>query len=83
MYCPLECTLKWNERTRAQLHVTTCNNEQDNINKSWIIHKANGQDEALKIKNKLESLEIKLNSLIEKEVEEVLKVKIFKTDVAK
>ena len=54
----------------------TCieNNERDNINKSWTIHKANEQVEALKIENKLKSLEVKLTSLFDKKVEEVLKV---------
>ena len=54
----------------------TCieNNERDNIIKSGTIHKANEQEEALKIENKLESLEVKLISLIDKKVEEFLKV---------
>ena len=60
----------------CMLLCNTCieNNERDNIIKSWTIHKANEQVEALKIENKLESLEVKLTSLIDKKVEEVLKV---------
>ena len=59
----------------CMLLCNTCieNNERDNIIKSWTIHKANEQVEALKIENKLESLEVKLTSLIDKKVE-VLKV---------
>ena len=49
-------------------------NERDNIIKSWTIHKANEQVEAFKIENKLELLEVKLTSLIDKKLEEVLKV---------
>ena len=58
----------------CMLLCNTCieNNERDII-KSWTIHKANEQVEALKIENKLESLEVKLTSLIDKKVE-VLKV---------
>ena len=53
----------------------TCieNNEGDNIIKCGTNHKTNEQVEALKIDNKLESLEVKLTSLIDKKVE-VLKV---------
>ena len=60
----------------CMLLCNTCieNNERDNIIKSWTIHKANEQVEALKIANKLESLALKLTSLIDKKVEEVLKV---------
>ena len=60
----------------CMLLCNTCieNNERDNIIKSWTIHKANEQVEALKIANKLESLAVKLTSLIDKKVEEVLKV---------
>ena len=60
----------------CMLLCNTCieNNEGDNIIKSGTKHKTNEQVEALKIDNKLESLEVKLTSLIDKKVEEVLKV---------
>ena len=44
------------------------------IIQNWTIHKANEQVEALKIEDKLESVEVKLTSLIGRKVEEVLKV---------
>ena len=50
------------------------NSVRDNFVKNWALHKANEQVEALKIEDKLESLEVKLTSLIDKKVEEVLKV---------
>ena len=52
----------------CMLLCNTCieNNERDNIIKSWTKQKANEQVEALKIVNKLEVLDVKLNSLIDK-----------------
>ena len=86
LFWPLECSLTWNKgkTTQAQLHVNG-KNERDNIIKSWTIHKANEQVEALKVTNKLESLEVKLTSLIDRTVKKDLKspVKKSKTAMAK
>ena len=78
MYWVLECSLGWNKRLGLsyKLLCNTCieNNERNNIIKTWTIHKANEQVEALKLEIKLELLEVKLTSLIDKKVKEVLKV---------
>ena len=50
------------------------NSERDNIITNWTIYNANDQVKAIIIENKLESLEVKLTSLIDQKVEEVLKV---------
>ena len=53
--------------------------ERHSMIQNWIIHKAHEQKEALKIEDKLDSLEVKLTFVVEKKVNEVLKLSCTET----